>query len=98
MVVEFHMALRVVEERAVVVMHNGKVAQVVEVKVMVEAYSGLVVVEVETVMAAVVREVVEKYSIPVLAVVEKVAAAVLCTEVVMVAGVAQYMVVEGEVN
>ena len=62
MVVELHMALRVVEERAVVVMHNGKMAQVVEVKVMVESYGGLVVVEVEveTVMAVVVKKVVEK--------------------------------------
>lgn len=68
---------------------NG--AKVVDVKVMVGAYSGLVGVVVETLTAAVVREVVEKYSIQVSAVVEKVAAAVLCTGVVMVAGVAQYM-------
>lgn len=81
---------------AVTDIRNG--AKVAEVKVMVEAYSGLVGVVVETVTAAVVREVVEKYSIPVLAVVEKVAAAVLYTEVVMVAEVAQYMEVEGEVN
>lgn len=49
-----------------VVIHNGKVAKVVEVKVMVEAHSELEVVE---------TAVVEKHSIPVLAAVEKVAAA-----------------------
>lgn len=50
-----------------VVIHNGKVAKVVEVKVMVEVHSGLEVVE--------TAAVVEKHSIPVLAAVEKVAAA-----------------------
>lgn len=80
-----------VEERAAVVMHNGKVAKAVE------AHSTLAVVEMAT--AAEVREVVERYNILVLAAGEKVEAAcnvpvvvvtvmlaeaVLCMEVVMV--------------